>query len=131
MASANESHDILKEFHEDTLRWKSIIGYTENEILFLTKLLNSKAFKGSTPNLYEKLEIFKKDLKAITEETKKLKKEVMEYLIDLKGMMECEDIQCDTFYSDSHKRFKKSFENYFLDFNEYKAQVFNITGGVL
>lgn len=127
----NTQEELLKEFHHDTLRWKSIIGYKENEIQFINRLLNSNAFKETTPSLFEKLQHFKHEIKTKTREVKNLKKEINEYEDKLKGILECQDISCDTYFLDNHKALKDRFEEFYINFNEYKTKVFNYTGGIL
>ncbi|MGB5203478.1 hypothetical protein [Eudoraea sp.] len=127
----NTAEDILRDFHRDTKRWKSMLEYKENEISFINRLLSSKAFKGTTPNLFERLEKFKDEGKNYDDKTKNLKKEISEYANELKGFLECDDISCDTFYFENHEVLKNRFEEFYLEFNEYKTKVFNYTGGVL
>lgn len=127
----NTQEELLKEFHHDILRWKSIIGYKENEIQFINRLLNSNAFKETTPSLFEKLQHFKHEIKTKTREVKNLKKEINEYEDKLKGILECQDISCDTYFLDNHKALKDRFEEFYINFNEYKTKVFNYTGGIL
>ncbi|MGB5435339.1 MAG: hypothetical protein WBM98_05550 [Maribacter sp.] len=127
----NTAEDILREFHGDTVRWKSMLTYKENDILFIDKLLNSKAFRVAKPNLFERLQELNKEAETIASELKKLKKEVNEYESKLSGILECEDISCDTYYLENHKALKDRFEEFYTDFNEFKTKVFNYTGGIL
>ena len=125
------AEDILRDFHCDTKRWRSMLEYKKNEISFINRLLGSNAFKATTLNLFERLENFKEEGKIYADEIKILKKEISEYANALKGILECDDISCDTFYFDNHKSLKNRFEEFYLAFNEYKTKVFNYTGGVL
>lgn len=127
----NTQEELLREFHRDTLRWKSMIGYKENEIIFIKRLLNSNAFKETTPNLFEKLQHFKHEIETKTREVKNLKKEINAYEDKLNGILECQDIACDTYYLENHKDLKNRFEEFYTDFNEYKTKVFNYTGRIL
>lgn len=127
----NTQEEMLKEFHHDTLRWKSMIGYKETEIIFINRLLNSNAFKETTPNLFEKLQHFKQEIATKTREFRNLKMEINEYEDKLKGILECQDVSCDTYYLENHKELKDRFEEFYIDFNEYKTEVFNYTGSIL
>lgn len=130
LGQKNTPEEILTEFQKDTLRWKSIIGYKESEILFLYRVLSSKSFK-ERPNLYERMEKYKHELQANTREVKNLKKAISEYEAKLKGILECDVISCDTYYLENHQLFKDNFDKFYTDFNEFKTKVFNITGGLL
>lgn len=127
----NSQEEILREFHHDTLRWKSVIGYKEDEIIFINRLLNSKAFSKNTPNHFEKLQQFKHEIKTKTREAKNFKKEISEYEAKLKGILECQDTSCDTYYWENHKDLKERFEEFDSDFNANKIKVFNYTGSML
>ncbi len=127
----NTGQEILMEFHFDAMLWKSMIGYMENEIQFINRLLNSKAFRETTPNLFERLQTIKHEMKTKTREAKNFNKKINEYEVELKGILECQDISCDTFYVENHKSLKNRFEEFYTEFNEYKTKVFEFTGGIL
>lgn len=131
MANESTSIEMLNDFHEDAMRWKSMLAYKENEIVFLKRLLGSNAFTKSAQHLFEKLETLKKELEEVTLKTKALKTELADYSTQLKGILECEDVSCDTYYTDEHKHVKKQFTKFYTDFNEFKTKVFNVTGGIL
>jgi hypothetical protein len=131
ISQENTSEEIQAEFLCDAKRWKLMLGYKENEIEFINNLLNSDAFKVSRPNLFERLQGFKDEVKIQTKEIVGLKREVIAYKNELKRILECEDVSCDTFYLENHKLLKNRFEEFYTSFNEYKTQVYNYTGGVL
>lgn len=68
------------------------------------------------------------EIKTKTRETKNLKKELTEYENKLKGILECQDLSCDTYYLENHKALKERFEQFLMDINSYKTKVFNYTG---
>ena len=125
------SEESWVRFHSAALLWKSLFGYMENELQFIKKLLNARAFKASTPNLFERLEHFKNEIDSKTRELTSLELEVKRYEIYLKGILECEDISCDTFYRENHEALENRVNEFQTAFDEYKNQVFNYTGGVL
>lgn len=127
----NSDQEILTEFHNDTLLWISMLGYMENDLQFINRLLNSKAFKDKVPNLFERLQNYLHEMKTKTRELKNFKKEINEYGVKLKGILECQDISCDTFYLENHRTLKNRFEKFYTEFNDYKTRIFNYTGGIL
>ncbi len=131
MSNTNTSDEMLHEFHEDAKRWRSMLTYQENEILFLYKLLGSNAFTKTAPDLFKKLATLKEELNTLAKETEKFKKEMESYEDKIKGILECEDISCDTFYTENHKQLKRRFDLFFERFNTYKSQVFNLLGNIL
>ena len=93
----NTDKEILTEYHSDAMLWNSRIGYIENDIQFINRLLHTKAFKETTPNLFEHIQNFEHEIKTKNREVKNFKKEINEYEVGLKGILECEDISSDTF----------------------------------
>lgn len=131
LGEKNTQEELLKAFHQDAQWWKSIIGFIETDTQFIDRLLNSNAFKENTPNLFERLQQFKHEIATKTRETKNFKKEIENYEDKLKGILECEDISCDTYYLENHKDLKGRFEKFYENFNNYKTSVFNYTGSIL
>jgi hypothetical protein len=131
LSQENTQEEELRKFHHETLQWKSMIGYIEKEIVFIKRLLNAKVFKKTTPSIFEKLQHFMHEVKTKIREVKNLKKEINEYEDKLVGILECQDIACDTYYLENHKDLKERFEEFYTDFNEYKTKVFNYTGSLL
>lgn len=127
----NTQEEEFSAFHREAEWWKLMIGYMENEIQFITRLLNSNTFKGNTPNLFEHLQQFKGEMETKTKETHAFKKAIEQYGDELKGILECEEINCDTYYLDSHKELKDRFEEHYKDFNDYKTNVFEYLGSLM
>ena len=131
LGEQNTQEELLTAFHHDAQWWKLILGYIETETQFIDQLLNAHIYKENTPNLFERLQKFKHEIKTRARETKNLKKEIAEYEDKLQGILECQDISCDTFYLENHKELKGRFEEFYTGLNDYKARVFNYIGGML
>ena len=132
MNSLDNTHeDSLLKFHQDVLWWKSIIEFTETEISFINRLLNSDAFEANHPNIFEKLHKFKHQIKTETRELKNIKEVIDGHENKMRGMIECEDLSCDTAYLENHESLKAHFKKFFKNFSEYKSRVFNYTGSIL
>ena len=131
LGEQNTQEELLTAFHNDAQWWKLTLGYIETETRFIDQLLNAHIYKENTPNLFERLQKFKHEIKTRVMETKNLKKEIAEYEDKLQGILECQDISCDTFYLENHKELKGRFEEFYTGLNDYKARVFNYIGGML
>jgi len=70
-------------------------------------------------------------MKTKTGEAKSFNKEINEYEVELKGILEFQDISCDTFHGENYKSLKNRFEEFYTEFNEYKIKYFDFTGGIL
>tara|TARA_R110000744_G_scaffold82351_8_gene161844 strand:+ start:940 stop:1359 length:420 start_codon:yes stop_codon:yes gene_type:complete len=131
LGETNTQEELLQAFHDDAKWWRFTIGLIEYEIQFIDRLLKANIFIENTPNLFERLQEFMHVIKTKTRETKNLKKELTEYEDRLRGILECQDLSCDTYYLENHKALKERFELFYKDFNLYKIKVFNFTGSVL
>ncbi|TLP81804.1 hypothetical protein [Maribacter sp. ACAM166] len=131
LGERNTPEELLTAFHHDAEWWKSTVGYIENEIEFVNRLLNAHVFKENTPNLFEHLQQFKHVMGTKTRETSNLKKEILEYEDKLRGILECQDVACDTYYLENHKALKERFEDFYIGFNDYKTKVFDYLGAIL
>jgi hypothetical protein len=131
LSEHNTQEEVLSAFHRDAEWWKLMIGYMEKEIQFITRLLNSNTFKGATLNLFEHLQQFKGEMETKTKETHAFKKAIEQYGDKLKGILECEEIHCDTYYLDRHKELKVRFEEHYKDFNACKTNVFEYLGSLM
>lgn len=127
----NSSEEILRDFHSDTLLWKSLVGYMEKEVAFLGNLLHTNMYQEVMTDHQQRFKSYKTELETKTREIHQLKKEVLEYEGELRGILECEDIYCDTFYMENHKTFRLRFEQLFIAFNDYKVKVFQYIGNLL
>lgn len=131
LGERNTQEELLQALHHDAKWWKSLIGYIETEIQFIDRLLKANVYKENVPNLFERLQEFKHEIKTKTRETENLKKELTEYEGKLRGILECQDLSCDTYYLENHKALKERFEQFYMDINAYKTKVFNFTGSKL
>ena len=59
-----------EELHWEIQQWKSHFQFLNDELLFITRLLDSYVFQPNTPNLFERLQDYKTRIKQI-ETTKK------------------------------------------------------------
>ena len=130
LGERNTPEELITAFHHDSEWWKSAIGYLENEIQFINRLLHAHVYKEGTSNLFERLQQFKHEMAAKTRETANLKKEILEYEDKLRGILECQDLSCDAYYIESHKALKERYEVFYTGFNNYKAKVFDYLGGI-
>jgi len=132
MHSLNNTHeDSLLKFHRDVLWWKSIIEFTETEISFINRLLNSNAFDVKHPDIPENLHKFKHQIKTETRELNNIKEIIEGHDNKMIGMIDCDNLSCDAAYLENHESLKNHFEKFFKNYSEYKSRVFNYTGSML
>jgi hypothetical protein len=130
-ATNNPSKKEIKEIHLDILKWKSSLRFIEGEIQFINQLLNSYVFEPDTPNLFERLQEFKKQIEAIEKEMQNINQDIRTHESKLGGMLECDTISCDNFYYKNHTSVWRTFDDFYKNFSRSKSEIFLYAGGVL
>lgn len=124
----NKKVDVL---YADCKYWISTFKFTEDEIVFITKLLESYVFEPNTPNLFERLQDYLKRIKQIEIENTRVKKRVIDHENKLGGMLECVNDACDLTFYNKHNFIKAEVNNCNEIFKVLKAEIFNYAGGIL
>lgn len=116
--------DIQKmKLESDIENWEATIDFAEKEIDFFTKLLNLPQLniKNSVGNgsftLIDQLQ-------TIAETNKVCANELVEFRNKIEGLNECEDLQCETFFLNSHEDFRSKIEKHLLRFRALKGRIF-------
>ena len=117
-----EDIQIMK-LESDVENWEMSIEFAEKEINFFNKLLNSSDYMKNTENKKKSLDLLDQ-LKTIHETNKSCLMEILEFSNKLEGMNECEDLQCETFFLNSHEEFKNKIEKHLLRFRALKGRIF-------
>lgn len=127
----NTTNKDLRDIHFDTLESKSSLQFIEDEVLFINQLLHSYVFEPTTPNLFERLQEFRQEIKNVEEEIENLNKEIRKHESELGGILECNTISSDHYYYEEHKSLKKRFNEFYRNFRKLKSEVFSYAGGIL
>ncbi len=116
----HQDQDDLQKFfiNRDVDRWKDEVAIIEEEIILFSNLLGAKNDK-SYSNILEKMTVFKVQNSEIQEE-------LINYDRKLEVLKECEDLQCETFFLNSHNDFKEKIEVHFYQYRNFKKNVFSV-----
>ncbi len=120
--SANEKN--VEELLEDTREWNKKLQISSEEINFLSQFLSADIFQKDLPNLYENLFTFSDRLTDLRTEKVELRQAVSNHKNDINGMLECEDISCESFYYTQHEKLEKRIETFLSNFNEFQTELF-------
>ena len=120
--SANEKN--IDELQADTLYWDEKFQEHTEEIKFLKALLTAPIFKSNIPNMFEKLQEFFNELTEIKNEKIDLHEAMRNHKNDLDGMMECEDISCETFYHSQHQKLSNRIRTHLNKFKQLKLDIY-------
>ena len=114
----HQDQDDLQKFfiNRDVDRWKEEVDSIKEEIMLFVKLLTSKNDKLYS-NILKKVEEFKA-------ENSKFAEELISYDRKLEVLKECEDLQCETFFLNSHNDFQEKIEVHFSEYRNFKKNVF-------
>ncbi|QED36563.1 hypothetical protein FK178_02015 [Antarcticibacterium arcticum] len=127
--SANEKN--IDELHADTHYWDEKFHFHSEEVSFLKSLLTAPVFKGNIPNMYEKLQEFYNELIDLKEEKMELHEAMRNHKNDLNGMMECEDISCETFYHSQHQKLAYRIQEHLDKFKQLKLEIYRFSTPLL
>lgn len=121
----------IEDLTHDTMVWKERLFQASEEMQFLSNFLVADIFEGSQPNIYEKLQLFSRRLEELEKEIFDLNLLLHNHSYDIEGMLECDDVSCDTFYYSQHQQLGNRILAYLKDFELLKLEIFRFTGKIL
>ncbi len=114
----------LESLHRESRSWISQLEFSQDEITFFIKLLNSYVFEPDTPELFEDLQEQQKNLGDAEKKCKALKKQVLEHENQLSGLLDLDNHTLDAAYQDKHKYLKEDMEQCTAEFLSLKKEMF-------
>lgn len=127
--SANEKN--VDDLIADTTHWDRAFREYTAEITFYKTLLTSDVFEDKMPNLYERLQEYYIQITELKDEKIQLQEAILNHKNDLNGMMECEDISCESFYHSQHQNLMDRIEKHLSKFRELKIKIIQFTTPLL
>lgn len=120
--SANEKN--VDELIFDIRDWDKQLQTASDELTFLNQFLSADIFQNDLPNLFEQLFTFSNSLMTLKTEKIELHQAISNHKNDLNGMMECEDISCESFYYSQHQKIENRLVAFIANFNEFQTHLF-------
>lgn len=115
--------DIQKlKLHKDIENWNAEISFTRKEIRFFSGLLQNPLFEN-TANQQNTNHLLQ-ELKTLEESNENYSDKVLSFSNTLEGLNECEDLQCETYFLNSHEELREELIKHGLKFQELKEQIF-------
>ena len=127
--SANEKN--VDDLMVDTTQWDTALREYTAEITFYKTLLTSDVFEDKMPNLYERLQEYYTQITELKNEKIELQEAILNHKNDLNGMMECEDISCESFYHSQHQILMSRIEKHLSKFRDLKLKIIEFTTPLL
>lgn len=110
--------------HSDIENWNAEIAFMEKEIVFFSTLLPSGSFQKANEN-QENTTLLLKRLKTTKEHNLNYAAAVLNFNNTLEGLNECEDLQCETYFLNSHEELRSKLEKHGLEFRNLKGAIFS------
>lgn len=125
-SDANSDNNI-EQLQQHALDWDKLIQQSTDDIIFLKKLLSSDVFENYEVSFFDTIKIRLKDLEEFKAEKIDLHYSINNHKNDLNGMRECEDISCDMFYEEEHKKLRERVRNFLKKFRDLKLEIYDYT----
>lgn len=111
--------------------WENEFGYMHTELNFITNLLKNYPFNSNTPNLYERIQLFLKELSNVENTRHSLLIEIDDYKNDLIGQDEKHHLESHDYYLITYQKIAESIFNYFKNYNTLKCNIYEYVEGLL
>lgn len=115
--------DIQKlKLHKDIENWNAEISFTKKEIRFFSELLQNPLLQNTTDQ--QNTSLLLQELKTMEENNGNYSDKVLSFSNTLEGLNECEDLQCETYFLNSHEELREELIKHGVKFQELKEQIF-------
>lgn len=112
-----------KELHDDTQKWKKQIKFLQYELTFFEGLLDANIYNPEIRDLYETLQLYKKEINNVTEEGVKIINSLLSHEEQLKTYFECDDINFDYLPIEIHTKMAYDVAIFLEESNNLKIQL--------
>ncbi len=121
-------NDDLQEVHtkfmiNDLARWAEELKMIDKELAFYHDIIF--AAQNLAQSNVEETDVFDKKIAEINAQNMEITHEFQEFSNKLEGIIECDDLQCETYYVNNHTDFQQQIEKHFSDYNLFKETIFN------
>lgn len=125
------SEKKVQELYLELQKCKSHIHFIDDEMQFIDSLLNSYLYEPRTPNLFERLELYKQKFAKSKKDKKSIKRLIAQHEGEMAGILECTTTSCDSAYYKKYCDFVEKFSRYLDDYLKLKSAIYNYVGSVL
>lgn len=110
----------------DVDKWKSEVKHINLENQFYKKIFSSPLIEKTDINKQD-INFLLKELEALDAKNQDFSVKLREFINELDGIKECDDLHCETYFLNNHQKFKIDIENYFYQNRNLKAQIYSYT----
>ncbi|MGO2359075.1 hypothetical protein [Mesonia sp.] len=103
----HDDDDIQRiNLEKDVNEWNKEIEFTQKELIFYSKLLDSKLVRKANANEEDESYILK-SVTQLKEKNSQFQLQLLDFENKSEDIVECEDVQCETFFLNEHFTFKQ------------------------
>ncbi len=122
----------VDELHYNSEIWLQNLAFFNIELDFLNELIKSYPFGNNIPNLFERIQLFLKEINTLKNEKYPLLNDAIhKHKKQLERKFECTDLSCDDFYIVEHEKIVQQVFNYVQDYRSFKRGLYEYMSGKL
>ena len=107
------------------------IEFIKTDLDFMRKLIKSYPFSNNISNLFERIQLYIKEIDLLEKENNDILKNVQKHKTQLNGMLECNDLSCDNFYVIEHEKIAAMTFNYVEKYRKFKTNIIEYVNGII
>ena len=120
----------LDELFYGTSYWMHKLDFIDAELSFTEHLIKTYPFKKVILNLFERIQLFVKEINTLKEEKNSLFNSIQKHEHQLNGMLECNDLSCDNYYVVEHEKLALEIFNYTHKYRAFKIEINEYISGI-
>ena len=121
----------IEELHRETQKLISSLHFTQDELKFIEKLLQSYVFEPNTPNLFERLQDYLRRLELAKENLAELNHLIIAYEAELSGLLQSHGTDEKGESVRRYNQLRNLHDELQEKFRMLKSEIFNYAGGIL
>ncbi|MEX1382466.1 hypothetical protein [Lutibacter sp.] len=108
----------------DSSIWISGLKYMNKELLFFKTLLNSNSFKSTTPYLFERHQVFLKDIDRLCENSNTIKEKIEAYKFKVNETLNSDVFSFSEGYFETYEILVKEIFEFNQKYKSFKTQLY-------
>lgn len=121
----------IEELDYDIKNWKKQIEFLQIDFAFLKGLLDSDIYYRGIINLFETIQLYKAKLQDVSTECTELLNKLISHEEHIKIYLECDDINCDYFFIETHAKTEYNVAIIVEKSNNIKTKIFEFIKSVI
>lgn len=108
----------------DSSIWISDLKFMKKELLFFKTLINSNSFRSTTPNLFERHQIFLKDIDRLLENSSTIKEKIEAYKFKVTETLNSDVFSFSEGYFETYESLVKDIFEFNQKYKEFKTHLY-------